>query len=62
MTVTELEARVKKLETLVEVLRKAAGINTVPCEHATCQMTGGYWQDGSKCGHCHGTQVIVVDD
>jgi hypothetical protein len=54
------ERRVKKLEKLVEALCKIVGVVTKACDHNVCQMTGGYWQDGNECGHCDGTQFIIL--
>ncbi len=56
------EQRIKKLEKLVKVLCERVGVEITPCTHPNCDMTGGYWQDGNECGHCDGTQFIVLKE
>ena len=58
--VSDLELRVKKLEALVKALCKVAGVVTAACKHPQCELSGGFWQDGSECGHCDGTQFIIL--
>lgn len=54
-----IEQRITRLEALVEHLRKLANVKLKSCEHPTCQITGGYWQDGEACGYCNGIQILV---